>query len=95
MTGGEFDLYEMLKGRAYGLAQTATGCSNQEAKTRGFRSVYDMLMSDSEHMRQQTFLATLENVIPSEGHRRILLNGMAKEFTDLPDWPAYVARETA
>lgn len=87
-------LYEIMKGRAYGVAEIATGCTNAEAIQRGYSDVYGLLMSDSDDPRQAAFLTLLPSTIESEGHRRILLDGLARQFTDLPGWLAYVDRET-
>lgn len=94
MSNPNVDLYKIMKGRAYGIAQVATGCTNEDAVRRGFTDVYALIMSDSDHARQPAFLALLPRAIPSEGHRRVLLDGMAGEYTNLSDWMAYVDRES-
>jgi len=38
-------------------------------------------------------LLTLESVISAEGHRKILLDGMAREYAGIDGWMAYVNRE--
>jgi hypothetical protein len=88
------NLYSMLKGRAYYTAITATGRSNADAQASGFKDVYDLLMSDSDHPRQAGFLTLLTDDIMPEGHRRILLDGMAKEYAGVEGWLQYVERET-
>lgn len=88
------DLYEIMKGKAYALAITVGGRSNAEAKSAGYRDAYDLIMSDSDHIRQQMFLMMLADVLP-EGHRRIFLDGLAREYAGVPDWAAYVDRETS
>ena len=85
-------VYEVVKGRAYGLAQVVTGRSNEEAVREGFRDVFDLLMSDSDHPRQQLFLLQLPDHF-TEGHRQILLDGLAKEYADVDGWLAYVDKE--
>ena len=87
------NLYDITKGKAYSLATTISGKSNGDAKTAGFKDVFDYIMSDSDHPRQAIFLSMLMDVM-SEGHRKILLDGMAQEYAGLPDWMAYVDRET-
>lgn len=86
-------LYGIMKGRSYGVAQVASGCSNAEAQARGFADLFEMIMSDSDHARQATFLLLLPSTIPAEVHRRILLDGMAKEYVDCEDWMAYADKE--
>jgi hypothetical protein len=49
-------------------------------------------MSDSDHPRQQQFLLLVQQEF-SEGHRQILLDGLANEYADLDGWMAYAVRE--
>jgi hypothetical protein len=86
-------LYDVVKGRAYGLVQVVTGKSNDEAAREGFKDVYDLLMSDSDHPRQQHFLLQLPTQF-TEGHRQILLDGLTREYANVDDWLAYVEKET-
>ena len=89
------DLFTVLKGRAYPLAQIVTGCTNYDARQKGFRDVFDLIMSDSDHPRQQQFILALPGTLASEKHREILLDGMAKDYAGLDDWLVYVNRECA
>jgi hypothetical protein len=84
--------YSVLKGRAYSIAAIATGRSNADAQASG--DVYDLLMSDSDHSRQQAFLALLTDDVMPEAHRKILLDGLAKEYAGFEGWLQYVERET-
>jgi hypothetical protein len=72
--------YDVLKGRAYSIATIATSRSNTDARSAGFKDVYDLLMSDSDHPRQAAFLTLLTDDVMPEEHRKILLGGMAKEY---------------
>ncbi|MEN3238969.1 hypothetical protein PUR29_36650 [Methylobacterium ajmalii] len=85
-------LYEALKGQVYDIAQVVTSRGNAEARTEGFRDVYHMIMSDSDHPRQQAFLMMLGSRL-SEKQRIVLLDGLAKEYAGLDGWMAYVDRE--
>jgi len=67
--------YDVLKGRAYSIATIATGRSNADAQASGFKDVYDLLMSDSDHSRQAAFLTLLTDDVMPESHRKILLDG--------------------
>src|SRR4051812_22005544 len=87
------NLYSVVKGRAYALATTVSGKSNADAKDAGFKDVFDYIMSDSDHPRQAAFLIALPDLLP-EGHRKILLDGLAKEYAGLDGWMQYVDRET-
>lgn len=86
-------LYENLKGKAYHLAETITAHTHITAKAKGFEDLWDMIMSDSDHVRQFTFLTQLHTVL-SESQRQILLDGLAKQYQDCDGWLAYVDRET-
>lgn len=52
-----------------------------------------VIMSDSDHAHQASFLMMLDGTIPAEGHRRILLDGLAREYAGVDGWMAYVDRE--
>lgn len=86
-------LYESLKGQVYDLAQIAAGRGNAEARIEGFKDVYDLIMSDSDHSRQPAFINLIVGRL-SEKQRPILLDGLAREYADLDGWMAYVDRET-
>jgi hypothetical protein len=62
--------YGVLKGRAYSIATIATSRSNTDARSAGFKDVYDLLMSDSDHPRQAAFLTLLTDDVMPEEHRR-------------------------
>lgn len=85
-------LYDNLKGRAYGSAEIATGRTNPQAQAEGFRDVFDLIMSDSDHARQPAFLGLIMEEL-SEEQRKILLDGMAKEYAGVDGWIAYIERE--
>ncbi|GJD96603.1 hypothetical protein [Methylobacterium iners] len=85
-------LYENLKGQVYDIAQIAAGRGNAEAQTEGFRDVYDLIMSDSDHPRQPAFLGLIMDRL-SEKQRPILLDGLAREYAGVDSWMAYVDRE--
>lgn len=86
------ELYGAFKGLTYGLAQVCSGTDNAGAKTKGFKDVYNYIMSDSDHQRQAQFLIMLPETL-SEKQCRILLDGMAKEYQGCDGWLAYVSRE--
>lgn len=82
------DLYPIMRGKAYRLAETIIA-----PKYQG-EDLLKTIMLDSDHPRQALFLTMLPQVIPAEAHRQILLDGMASEYAGLNDWMAYVDRET-
>lgn len=87
-------LYNVMKMRAYHLVETITGHTHKTAADKGFRDLWDMVMSDSDHARQYFFLAHLPNFL-SESQRQILLDGLALEYQGCKDWMTYVDRETS
>lgn len=83
------DLYRVMKGKAYRLAETIIASNHQG------EDLLETIMSDSDHTRQPVFLSMLPQVIPAEAHRQILLDGLAREYAGLNGWMAYVERETS
>ena len=66
------DLYPIMKGKAYRLAETIIA-----PKHHG-EDLLRTIMSDSDESRQPLFLAMLPQVIPAKAHRQILLDGLAR-----------------
>ncbi|GLR87689.1 hypothetical protein GCM10007857_44000 [Bradyrhizobium iriomotense] len=79
------DLYSIMKARALPLARTIVMNPNEDA--------FATIMSDSDDPRQASFLMMLKGTIPAERHRRILLDGLAREYSGVDGWLAYVDRE--
>jgi hypothetical protein len=81
------DLYAIMRGKAYRLAETIIS-----PKYQG-EDLLKTIMSDSDDSRLASFMMMLPPHIPAEAHRQILLDGMAKEYAGVENWMAYVARE--
>ena len=81
------DLYKIVKGRAYRLAQTIIA-----PRAQG-EDLLATIMPDSDHTRQGVFLTLLPQHIPSEAHRQVLLDGLAREYAGVDGWMTYVDRE--
>lgn len=81
------NLYPIMKGRAAGLAKTVA-----TPRWQG-DDVFAAIMSDSDHPRQAQFLMMLPDHMPSEKHRQILLDGLAREFGNAENWKSYVERD--
>lgn len=90
------DTYEGLKGRAYWVAQSASGRTNTDARQLGYNDVFDLIMADSDHPAQQGFLLLLltGNDL-SEAQRQVLLDGLAREYAGRTDWQDYVRHAAA
>ena len=86
------ELYNNLKGRAYGAACACSGCDNRSARQAGHKDVFALIMSDSDHPRQFAFLAQIVGPF-TEKQCLILLDGLAKEYQKCDGWAAYVERE--
>ncbi len=84
------DLYAIMKGKAHPLARVVVNGS--EEKDNG-GDLFATIMSDSDHPRQQHFLRLLSSYIPAEGHRQILLDGLAREYAGVDGWLAYIDLE--
>ena len=81
------NLYPIMKGKAYRLAQSIIAPREQG------EDLLATIMSDSDHTRQAAFLMLLPRHMPSEAHRQILLDGLAREYAGLDCWMAYVDLE--
>lgn len=85
-------LYETMKAKAYHLAETVTAHTHITAASKGYKDLWDMIMSDSDHERQFFFLTMLDKVL-TEPQRQILLDGLAKQYQGCAGWLDYVDRE--
>jgi hypothetical protein len=88
------DVYRDLKARAYGAAKLTAGCGDPEAQSSGYADVFDMIMSNSGHSRQTTFVGLLPTIL-SKDDCQSLLDGMAWEYVKLENWAAYASLEVA
>lgn len=86
------DLYSILKGQVYSDACIHSAHTNESAKIAGFKDVYDVIMSDSDHERQPFFIVSISRIL-SEAQRQVLLDGLAREYAGVDGWMAYVDRE--
>ncbi len=86
--------YGVLKGRVYHMTTVVSGRTNEETQTAGRRDVFDLIMSSSDNHRQSAFLSLLKTELPLESDRKVLLDGMAREYAGAESWMAYVERET-
>ena len=80
-------LYETLKANTYGLVCHCTGSNSHAAESAGYADVYDLLMSDVDHLRVQQFLERLPDE-PGMGKREceVLLDGLAAEYRGCDTW---------
>ena len=85
-------LYTILKGKVYGEACIYSGHNNHSAQVAGYKDVFDVIMSDSDHSRQPLFIMHLVQTMP-QGHRQILLDDMAREYASVDGWMDYVDQE--
>ena len=81
------DLYPVMRGKAHRLAETLMTPKHQG------EDLLATMMSDSDDPRQALFLMHLAEAIPAEAHRKILLDGMAREYAGVDGWMAYVEGE--
>ncbi|WP_342738975.1 hypothetical protein [Bradyrhizobium sp. B117] len=79
------NLYPILKGKAAQLARTLIDDRSED--------LLALIMKDSDDPWQAPFLMHLPEHMPSEAHRQILLNGMAREDAGVDGWMAYMVRE--
>ncbi|UEM08437.1 hypothetical protein J4G43_026975 [Bradyrhizobium barranii subsp. barranii] len=81
------DLYPIMKGKAYRLAESIIAPKHQG------EDLLATIMSNRDHTRHVAFLTMLPTVIPADAHRQILLDGLAREYAGVDSWMAYVDRE--
>jgi hypothetical protein len=87
-------VYDGLKGVTYDWATACAKRTNPDAQTDGFKDVFDLIMSDSDHARQSSFLMGLSGFITTD-QSKVLLDGLAREYAGLEGWMAYVERESS
>jgi hypothetical protein len=80
------DMYTITRKKAYSFAAVVTGEIDPD-------KVWAKIMKDSDSNEQAMFLMGLTEHLPSEKHRQILLDGLAKEFTSCKGWMEYVKQE--
>ncbi|TCZ58725.1 hypothetical protein [Roseicella aquatilis] len=85
-------LYQALKGSAHFFACEATGSDDRIAAKEGRRDVYDLLLADTDADSVPVFLSLLMDAIPCQDQRRLLLDGLAREYAGVPGWTSYAER---
>ena len=82
------ELYTILRGKAYrGLA--LVGLDHTHARTAGFTDGWAMLMHPDNWPKMSSFLALLLRDMPDTGHRQVLLDGLAQQYTEYHGWIPY------
>ncbi|WP_430407323.1 hypothetical protein [Hydrogenophaga sp.] len=84
-------LYTVLKGQAYDVLATIASCDHQKAAAKGYRDGWQMLMDLHDENEMAVFCAALPGHL-SEAQSKILLDGLAREYTSCDGWMAYVDR---
>lgn len=86
---------EALKASIVDKLYAVTGENPESVLFSGFRDIWDLIMSDSDHSRQFLFLAWLPEWLPDEKDRMALLDQLASDYQGCKDWLSYVDRETS
>lgn len=82
-------LYEALKGQAYGLLSTVASCDHPKAMSNGYKDGWQMLLDLHDNTEMALFCGALPNIM-SEAQSAVLLDGLAKEYTQFSTWLAFV-----
>jgi hypothetical protein len=82
-------LYEATKGLAYATLATIASCENSKAKVRGYRDGWEMLMDLHDKSEMALFCTHLPRAL-SETQSKILLDGLAQQYTQFNTWGDFV-----
>jgi len=78
--------YGSLKGQLYWFVSSIVSRG-------GSADAWKTLMEDSDTQSMALFCASLAKILPSVKKRTVLLDGLAREYADCPNWMEYVNRE--
>jgi hypothetical protein len=87
------NLYEITKGKAYTVLAVLASCDHPKAKSKGYRDGWQMLIDCHDDNEMALFCLNLPSAL-QEGHAKALLDGLAREYTGLKDWPEFVEAAT-
>lgn len=82
-------LYEALKGQAYATLATLASCDHGKAASKGYKDGWQMLLDKHEENEMTVFCTALPNVM-SAPQAKLLLDGLAREYTQFSNWLAFV-----
>lgn len=78
-----------LKGLAYSVLSTLASCDHGKAKSKGYKDGWAMLLDKHDDNEMAVFCTSLPQVL-SEDQAKVLLDGLAREYTPLPNWLDFV-----
>lgn len=81
-------IYEGMKGQAYSILAIHASCDHQKAKAKGYSDGWQMLLDKHDDDEMAAFCLALPNVL-SPSQAKVLLDGLAKEYTEFETWDAY------
>lgn len=82
-------LYDMTKAKTY-ASLAVCGFDHNLAKSKGFKDGWDMLIQSHNDNGYAMFMGLLMKDEPSQAKRRILLDGLATEYTQHKCYLDYV-----
>ena len=71
----------------------AENCTRGMARSQGYSDAYEMLLRSDDEGWQIGFLIGLPNVLGSPADRRVLLDGLAREYRGVIDWKSLQPKE--
>jgi hypothetical protein len=83
-------LYSKLKGRAYPALAAVAGCDHQKAASNGYKDGWQMLLDHHDDNEMAMFCLGLPKMPLSEDEATVLLDGLAREYTQFADWRGFV-----
>lgn len=81
--------YTACKGMAYSLLASIASCDHQNAKAKGYSDGWKMLLDKHDDTEMAAFCTGLPEVL-SQAQATVLLDGLAKEYTEFSNWPDFV-----
>ncbi|KWU19172.1 hypothetical protein AS149_13065 [Burkholderia cenocepacia] len=83
-------MYDACKGLAYPVLSTIASCDHTKAVSKGYKDGWQMLLDHHDGNEMALFCTSLGGVM-SVAQSTVLLDGLAKEYTEFEKWPDFVS----
>jgi len=81
-------MYNACKGLAYPLLATLCSCDHPKAQSKGYKDGWQMLLDKHDDNEMTLFCMSLGNTL-SPAQSKLLLDGLAREYTDFATWDKF------
>jgi hypothetical protein len=82
--------YVACKGLAYQVLATIASCDHPKAQSKGYADGWAMLLDHHDDNEMALFCTSLDKTL-STAQCQVLLDGLAKEYTEFTTWPDFVS----